>query len=75
MCYRCMDTAQNECSPAAVLPLWQVGYDSSDYQTAEKSQDFLDMLDTEVGDTVEIVEDSNRGNSPCRPRMYPHKLY
>ena len=72
-----MDTAQNECSPAApVLPLWQVGYDSSDYQTAEQSQDFLDMLDTEVADTVEIVEDSsNRGNSPCRPRMYPHKLY
>ena len=68
-----MDTAQKECSPAAVLPLWQT---TSDFQTTELGQDFLDMLDTEVGDTVEIVEDNNRpGNSPGRPRMFPHKLY
>lgn len=76
-----MDTTHNVCSPAAALPLWQttvVGYDSSDYQTAEPSQDFLDMLDSEVGDTVEIIEcamDNSRDNSPDRPKMYPQKLY
>ena len=63
-----MDTTHNVCSPAAALPLWQttvVGYDSSDYQTAEPSQDFLDMLDSEVGDTRVCVCLLRRNNRVC----------
>ena len=92
--HRRMDTVQVTGSPSLpllsspVLPIWphiqNTVCNSSDYQSSssvlhEPCPDFLDMLDSEVGNTVEVTDSAtgikNEDNSPERPKMYPHKLY